>query len=90
MAITAEMNEVPVSRVSETESLVAPIWAEILQRPTVGPESDFFELGGDSVMMVMILFRVNEELGVELPSGVLSEVPTLGQFCKLIDELRAH
>lgn len=71
-----------------TEQVVAPIWAELLQQATVAPNDNFFELGGDSIMMMMVLFRVSDELQVELPPGVLMESPTLTQFCRLIDTTR--
>jgi acyl carrier protein len=73
---------------TETEKKVSLLWAEILQRPVASSGDNFFELGGDSMMMMMVLFRVGEELGVELPQGVLVETPSLGQFCELIDRRR--
>ena len=74
------------SLLSETETRVAPLWEEVLQRSVANSQDNFFDLGGDSVMMMMVIFRVGEVLGVELPQGVLVETPTLKQFCQLIDE----
>ena len=74
---------------TETEKQVALLWAEILQRPVASAADNFFELGGDSMMMMMVLFRIGEELGIELPHGVLVDTPHLGEFCQLIDRSRA-
>jgi len=66
----------------------AGVGAEILQCRVASRSDNFFDLGGDSMMMMMVLFRVGEELGVELPQGVLVEVPCLKEFCELIDQHR--
>jgi hypothetical protein len=38
--------------------------------------------------MMIILFRVKEELGVDLPPGALMEAPSFGAFCGLVDAKR--
>jgi len=76
--------------VSPTEKTVTQIWREILQQPGLEPSDNFFALGGDSLAMMMILYRVSEELCVQLPQAALLESPTLKQFCQVIDkEMRA-
>ena len=74
-----------LSSLTPTESVVRGIWEEILQQENIGPEDNFFEHGGDSIMTMMVLFQVSEVLGVELPPGVLFEAQTLREFCCLID-----
>ncbi|MFI7444963.1 amino acid adenylation domain-containing protein [Nonomuraea indica] len=39
------------------ERVLTRIWAEVLQVDHVGPEDDFFELGGDSILSVHIVGR---------------------------------
>ena len=74
---------------SQTEAAVAAIWAQELQRAVPVLSGDnFFALGGDSLTMMLVLFRVNEELGVELPPAALLESPELRAFCSLIDDAR--
>jgi aryl carrier-like protein len=94
MATPADQNQnlAGGSLLSETETKVAPLWEEVLQRSVASSHDNFFDLGGDSVMMMMVIFRVGEVLGVELPQGVLIETPTLKQFCQLIDKrkMEAH
>src|SRR5882757_4656057 len=71
---------------TSTERAIALLWAEALQRDTeIGPDANFFEAGGDSLAMMMVLFRVKEELGVELPPATLMESSSLREFCELID-----
>jgi acyl carrier protein len=52
---------------STVEQTLAAIWNEVLQRFGDVSDSDrFFQLGGDSVAMMMLLFRVEKALRVEL------------------------
>ncbi len=75
---------------NQVDELVVRIWADVLQcgGPVTG-EQDFFEAGGDSVAMMMLLFRVKEELGVELAPVDLMETPTLQHLCRAVTVGRA-
>ena len=72
-----------------TERLVSLIWASELALTDICPDSDFFELGGDSLRMLNVLFRISETLGVDMMPGALFEQPTLRGFCRSIDAARA-
>jgi acyl carrier protein len=62
------------------EQAVAEIWRKTLQVEELRPESGFYELGGDSILMMNILARIRSELGVELDEKVLLFAPTLKEF----------
>jgi hypothetical protein len=68
------------------EEIVAGIWCEVLKLPGVGRTSNFFNLGGHSLLVTQVLARVREYLKVELPIRSLFEAPTLAQFSRLIEE----
>lgn len=51
-------------------------WAEVLRRPEVGPDEDFFALGGDSLTALVLLARLRRELGIELGLAELFEAPS--------------
>ena len=76
---------------SITERDVAVLWSEVLQT-TKQPIStdDFFALGGDSMMMVMLELRVKEEFSVELPVGAVLKAPTLHDFSNLVNASRSR
>jgi acyl carrier protein len=72
-----------------TVSEIAAIWAEVLQLPSApGPGDNFFSLGGDSLLMTMVLFRVNEAFRIELPPVALIDAPELGAFGAFVDSFR--
>jgi acyl carrier protein len=69
-----------------TEQRVANLWCEIMQSsPQLSHADNFFALGGDSLAMTMVVFRIQEMFGVELETSSLMEAPELGSFAALID-----
>ena len=58
---------------SPVEKKLAEIWSEVLQLPEVSIEDRFFELGGDSIMIIQVIARARQE-GIDLtPRHVLAE-----------------
>src|SRR5690349_5871853 len=52
-------------RREENREYLLGLWAEILATENVAADSDFFQLGGDSLQMMTMLFRISQDLGVE-------------------------
>ncbi|MBO3143789.1 alpha/beta fold hydrolase [Dermatophilus congolensis] len=70
---------------TEWERLVAGIWEEVLGTDQIGRDSDFFELGGDSLAAEELLTRVVEDLRIrpdQVTSQTLVEAPTLAQYAR--------
>jgi acyl carrier protein len=77
------------STTTPTVSEIAAIWADVLQLASPpGPADNFFSLGGDSLLMTMVLFRVNEAFRIELPPVALMEAPELGAFGTFVESFR--
>ncbi|HET7229038.1 MAG TPA: amino acid adenylation domain-containing protein [Longimicrobium sp.] len=55
----------------EVETELARIWEEVLGFDGIGPEDDFFALGGNSLMALRLFAQVNRALGCELPVATL-------------------
>ena len=71
-----------------TESRLAAIWRDLLKTETVKGESSFFDLGGHSLTVVLLLMRVQEEFGVALGiDDVYAADVTLEKMARRIDEL---
>jgi acyl carrier protein len=68
--------------------IIEETWAEVLGLATVGPDDDFFELGGSSLIVAAAVARLGERLGIELPMRALFEAPTPVEMAELIAEMR--
>ncbi|MFD0513216.1 phosphopantetheine-binding protein [Streptomyces aureus] len=53
------------------EALLADIWKEILGVGEVGPDDDFFSLGGDSLLALKVIGAAQEQ-GLSLSSSTCS------------------
>jgi hypothetical protein len=71
-------------------SALAAMWAELLILPQVGPETNFFQAGGYSLLATQLMAQVSDTLGVRLPMRTLFDHPTLGEFAAVVrDSLTA-
>jgi len=71
---------------TETEEQLARIWADLLARPSVSRGDNFFDLGGHSLVAVLLLLRIRENFGVELSiDDVYSGTLTLADLAARIE-----
>jgi amino acid adenylation domain-containing protein/thioester reductase-like protein len=76
-------------RGSELEKLLAGVWGEVLELPEIDPRRTFFELGGDSVLLVNAHQRTAAALGRELPVETLFRYPTIESLVEHLDQRSA-
>jgi hypothetical protein len=68
-----------LSERNSTDAVIAairPIWEELLEQPVPNDDDDFFWLGGDSLLALMVADRI-VELGYAMPRTGLFACPTL-------------
>jgi aryl carrier-like protein len=58
---------------------LAALWAEVLGVEAVGEDDDFFELGGDSILVLKLCARARE-LGLPLTPRAVYERPTIREL----------
>ena len=64
------------------ETALAEIWAEVLKLKQVGRHDDFFALGGQSLLALRVLFRVNDCFQTELSVPALLAHSVLMEFAQ--------
>jgi len=69
------------------ETALAEIWAEVLKLKRVGRHDDFFALGGQSLLALRVLFRVNECFQTELSVRTLLEDSVLMEFAQKLQSI---
>jgi len=52
---------------TELEKVLAHVWCEILEVSTIAVDTQFLEVGGNSLLATMIVSRLEELFGVEIP-----------------------
>ncbi|MGD0144196.1 MAG: alpha/beta fold hydrolase [Rhizomicrobium sp.] len=61
------------------------IWSRTLQTSPILPESDFFDLGGDSLLAVGLLLEIEQEFGQKFPITTIYDAPTVAEQADLIE-----
>ena len=62
-----ELDNVYVAPRGEMENRLAKIWQDVLVVSQVGAHDSFFDLGGDSLLVVRMLNKVRETTGIRIP-----------------------
>jgi amino acid adenylation domain-containing protein len=71
---------------NETERRVAALWADLLAVPVTDVDSDFFDMGGHSLLAARLISDVEQTFGVELPlSRFVSSGRTIAELAALLD-----
>ncbi|WP_321968527.1 phosphopantetheine-binding protein, partial [Burkholderia cepacia] len=58
---------------TQTEEVIAQVWAEVLKLDRVGIHDNFFELGGHSLLATQVISKLRRELELELPLKAVFE-----------------
>ncbi|KAJ1958293.1 large subunit of alpha-aminoadipate reductase, partial [Linderina pennispora] len=90
---TDESNRIEIANASRTEQALAHIWTELLELPHETPlelDSNFFDVGGHSIMATRMVFRVRKEFAIDAPLGLVFKCPTLRAMAAAIDSLQGE
>jgi aryl carrier-like protein len=70
---------------NETARLVAEVWTGALGKAQVTPDEDLFQGGGDSLLAMLIVNRVEAVTGRKVPIGDFLRQPTVSAMASLVD-----
>lgn len=59
------------------------LWKQLLRVGSVGPDDDFFQLGGDSMLAVRMLGTVSSRFGVKIDVVRFLQTPNIRTLSKL-------
>jgi amino acid adenylation domain-containing protein len=75
-----ELAQTFVAAAGEDEARLCALWEDVLGIHPIGVEDDFFSLGGDSLLSMVMLLRVEKEFGTKLETAVLLRGATIRQL----------
>ncbi|MFJ3102350.1 amino acid adenylation domain-containing protein [Streptomyces sp. NPDC086835] len=72
------------------EASLCALFAAVLELPAVGPDDDFFLLGGHSMLAARLITRVEAEFGVRPALRALFDAPTPAALARVLDEAQGR
>jgi amino acid adenylation domain-containing protein len=69
---------------SSLEQIISGIWSELLSQPQIDPQSNFFALGGQSLLGIQYIARLRENIPVILSLSDFFENPTIARQVALV------
>ena len=62
---------------NETEIFMEKIWSDLFHSKATDIDANFFELGGDSLLAIKLIFLINKHFEIDLRLHVIFEKPTI-------------
>jgi thioester reductase-like protein len=69
---------------NETEQIMVDIWSETLRRPIVNITDNFFDIGGDSLLVAVVVTAMGRRLNVKIYMRDIYQYPVLQQLADLL------
>lgn len=73
-----------------TEQDLIRIWMEVFETREVDATSDFFQLGGTSLLATVLLGRISADLGVDLSAEALFTTPSIRELAAAIVHIKGQ
>src|SRR5262245_21334715 len=70
------------------EHLVTQCWSEVLGSSEIGPDDNFFDVGGTSLQAVKLHLLLQQRLNVEVPILALFQHPSVRGFVEAVLDVR--
>ena len=71
---------------NELQAAIARLWAEVLGIERVGIHDGFFDLGGDSLKVIMLKNRLKQELARDIPLMMIYKYLTIETFARYLEQ----
>ena len=71
---------------TEIEIKIAAIWKEVLNTTKVGIHDNFFDIGGNSLGIIQVIFKLKEILKRDIPALIMFEYPTIASIIQYLEK----
>ncbi|MDW6057217.1 phosphopantetheine-binding protein [Streptomyces sp. FXJ1.4098] len=79
----------PDALTTDTERAVAAVWRRVLGVPLVGPRDNFFDLGGNSLLLMHVVKELRDTLDPSVTRVDVFRYPTVGEMARHLAAPRA-
>jgi amino acid adenylation domain-containing protein/thioester reductase-like protein len=69
---------------TEIEESLSEIWSQVLSIKPIGVHDNFFDLGGNSLSAIQVVFKAREVFQIEIPIVALFDTQTIANFAEFI------
>ncbi len=87
---SSERVGVEIEADDDTVRELADMWRKLIGVSEVGPNDDFFQLGGNSLLAVSLFEQIRKRWSHDLPLAVLFEAPTLRELAAVVRDYSWH
>jgi hypothetical protein len=70
----------------ETEEALQRIWCELLRREQIGIHENFFDCGGNSLLLIQAHATIRTRLACDLSVVDLFHYPTIGKLARRVND----
>jgi amino acid adenylation domain-containing protein len=84
---TDSVSEEHIAPANDIERAVLDIWIKGLKRDSISVNADFFELGGNSLIAVSVINKINTTLYCDLPLQIVFSSPTIQKIAQAITDI---
>jgi amino acid adenylation domain-containing protein len=81
-----QQGETYIAPKTDMEKIVAEIWKEVLKVDMPGAADNFFDIGGNSLDIIMVSSKLKENLDLEIPVVTLFSYPTIEGLARHLTE----
>ncbi len=75
---------------TKTEKQLQKLWMHILHQKNINRNDNFFEKGGDSILVMTLSCQIDKTFKMSVPIRILFEEPILQKLAKKIDTIKAQ
>ncbi|SHK83559.1 non-ribosomal peptide synthetase family protein [Chryseobacterium contaminans] len=69
---------------NETEQIIADIWSSELERPVINITDNFFDIGGNSLLVAVVAVALERRLGIKVYLRDIYQYPILQQLSEIL------
>ena len=71
------------------ETILCELFAEVLEIEQAGVDDNFFTLGGHSLLAMLLVSRIQERMGAEIPVRAIFEHSTVARLAQFLSHVRS-